>query len=249
MYAELARWFHLITSPEEYAEEASVYTRLLDEACSPREVLELGSGGGNNASHMKAHYSLTLTDLSPEMLELSATINPECEHVLGDMRTVRLGRTFDAVFIHDAVAYMCTEGDLRQAIATAAVHCKPGGAALFVPDYTRETFRVGTDHGGFDGDDGRALRYLEWVWDPDPDDGEYTADYAYVMREPDGSVTVERDRHIEGLFDRATWLRLLDEAGFEAKLLPLELSDLEPGQQEMFLGMRRPTSANPSRSP
>jgi len=239
MYGELARWFHLVTSPEEYEEEAGVYSRVLDEACSPGEVLELGSGGGNNASHMKRQYKMTLVDLSPQMLELGRTINPECEHVTGDMRSVRLGRTFDAVFVHDAVGYMRTDDDLRQAIETAAVHCKPGGAALFVPDYTQETFREGTDHGGFDGPDGRALRYLEWVWDSDPNDGEYIADYAFVLREPDGSVTVERDRHTEGLFSRATWLRLMEEAGFEARLLPLELSDLEPGQQEMFLGIRR----------
>ena len=32
---------------------------------------------------------------------------------------------------HDAVAYMKTEDDLRQAIETAYVHCQPGGAALF----------------------------------------------------------------------------------------------------------------------
>jgi len=35
------------------------------------------------------------------MLELSRTINPELEHLVGDMRTIRLGRTFDAVLIHD----------------------------------------------------------------------------------------------------------------------------------------------------
>ena len=29
------------------------------------------------------------------------------------MRNVRLGRTFDAVFVHDAIMYMTTEVDLR----------------------------------------------------------------------------------------------------------------------------------------
>jgi hypothetical protein len=37
------------------------------------------------------------------MLALSMTVNPECEHIEGDMRTLRLGHTFDAVFLHDAV--------------------------------------------------------------------------------------------------------------------------------------------------
>ena len=164
---------------------------------------------------------MTLTDLSAEMLELSRTINPELEHIQGDMRTLRLGREFDAVFVHDAVVYMTTEADLRAAIETAYIHCRPGGVALFAPDHVRENFAPATDHGGHDGTDGRGLRYLEWTWDPDPSDDHYTVDYAYLLREAAGSVRVEQDRHIEGLFSRATWLRLLDEAGFEAKAVPL----------------------------
>ena len=65
-------------------------------------MLELGSGGGNNASHLKAHFQLTLVDLSPAMLAVSRALNPECEHLQGDMRTVRLGRRFDAPTDHIA---------------------------------------------------------------------------------------------------------------------------------------------------
>jgi hypothetical protein len=78
-----------------------------------------------------------------------------------------LGREFDSVFIHDAIVYMTTTYDLRSAVKTAYVHLKPGGAALFEPDYVRETFKPSTRHGGHDGKD-RALRYLEWTYDPDP---------------------------------------------------------------------------------
>ena len=54
------------------------------------------------ASHYKQRVAATLTDLSPEMLRLSQSLNPDCEHVQGDMRTVRLGQEFDAVLVHDA---------------------------------------------------------------------------------------------------------------------------------------------------
>ncbi len=60
------------------------------------------------------------------MLAVSLRLNPECESVEGDMRTVRLGRQFDCVFIHDAIVYMTTGADLRRAIQTAFVHCEPG---------------------------------------------------------------------------------------------------------------------------
>ena len=244
MYEDLAPWFHLLTAPEEYADDAAVVLAALRQhAVGPLEtLLELGSGGGNTASHLKRDLRLTLTDLSPQMLELSRTINPECEHVGGDMRTLRLERTFDAVLIHDAICYMTTEEDLRAAIATAFDHLRPGGAAVLMPDHIRETFNEGTDHGGHDGPGlasgrpDRAMRYLEWTTDPDPDDGTYQVDYAVLLRGADGSVEVRRDQHIEGLFGRQTWLDLLEAVGFEAHAV------VDPYARTVFIG-RRPAPA------
>lgn len=240
MYGDLASWFHLITAPTDYAEEAAFYRQALIDACDapPRTLLELGSGGGNNASHLKAHFTMTLVDLSPRMLDVSKTINPELEHMEGDMRSVRLNREFDAVFVHDAVVYMTTEADLRAAMETTFVHCRPGGAALFAPDHLRERFQPRTDHGGHDGHDGRALRYLEWTWDPDPADTTYLTNYAYLLREADGSVRVEHDRHVLGIFPRKTWLRLLRDVGFQPRSLPFDHSTLEPGTYEVFVAKK-----------
>ena len=153
------------------------------------------------------------------------------------MRTVRLGRQFDAVFVHDAICYMTTEADLRQAIETAFVHCKPGGVALFCPDHIRENFEAGADHGGEDAG-ARGMRWLSWQWQRHPDDTTYFVDYAYLLRESDGSVHVEHDRHVEGLFPRDTWLRLFNDVGFTHKVLPFEHSDLEPGKHEVFVCVR-----------
>lgn len=239
LYDDLSLWWPLLSAPEDYEEEAAFYTQLLIDACAtpPRAVLELGCGGGNNASHMKRAFELTLVDVSPGMLDVSRRLNPECDHVLGDMRTVRLGRTFDGVFVHDAIVYMTTEADLRKAIETVFLHCAPGGAAVFAPDHVKETFRSGTDHGGHDGAD-RSLRYLEWWWDPDDADTTSLTDYAYLLRERDGSVQAIHDRHLEGLFPRATWLRLLEQAGFDARVVPFDHSEVEPGSYEIFVAAK-----------
>jgi SAM-dependent methyltransferase len=240
MYGELAQWWPLLSAPADYAEEADVYRRALLSAAriSPRTMLELGSGGGNNASFLKRHFALTLVDPSEGMLEVSRRLNPECEHVVGDMRTVRLNRQFDLVFVHDAVCYLTTEDDVQRAIATAAAHCQPGGAVLVAPDHVSENFRPQTDHGGHDGD-GRGMRYLEWTTDPDPADSTYVVDYVFILRETDGSVRVEHDRHLEGLFARGQWLRWLDEAGFDARAVPFEHSEVAPGAHEFFVATRR----------
>lgn len=239
LYDELASWWPIMSAPADYAEEAGLYADLIDGAADTpvKTVLELGSGGGNNASHLKQRYTLTLVEPAAGMREVSRALNPECEHVAGDMRTVRLERQFDAVFIHDAVCYMTTEHDLRQAIATAFVHCRPGGVALLCPDHVRERFQPSTDHGGHD-DATRGLRFVEWTRDPDPDDSTYIVDYAYLLREPNGDVRVVHDRHVEGLFSRADWLRWLREAGFEARGATVDHSELEPGSYEVFVARR-----------
>jgi SAM-dependent methyltransferase len=190
-YGDLAAWWPLISPVADYAEEAAFAATVLGSASIPvREVLELGSGGGNNAAHLKTHFAMTLVDLSDEMLDVSRRLNPECEHRQGDMRTLRLGREFDAVFVHDAVDYMTDEPDLRQAMETAYAHCRPGGVAVFVPDVTVESYEPGSDHGGEDGPDGRGVRYLEWTWDPDPTDTWTLTEYAFVLRDPGGEVRV-----------------------------------------------------------
>jgi SAM-dependent methyltransferase len=209
LYRELAAWWPLLSPPSEYVEEAASFLALLRaEQPGARTLLELGCGGGSLAANLKAHLALTLVDRAPGMLAVCRAVNPECEVLEGDMRTVRLGQAFDAVLVHDAIMYATTEADLAATIATAAAHCRPGGTVILTPDITRESFGPGTDCGGHDLGP-RGLRYLAWTWDPDPADDTYVVDYAFLLREADGATWVEHDRHVEGLFPVATWLRAM----------------------------------------
>jgi SAM-dependent methyltransferase len=161
---------------------------------------------------------MTLVDLSPQMLAVSRARNPECEHLEGDIQTLRLGRTFDAVFLHDSICHMTTESDLRTVMETAFVHCRPGGVALFVPDEMRETFVPSTEHGGNDTDRG-SVRYVQWTTDPDPSDTTIVVDWGILIRNETGDVRVEHERQIHGLFARSVWLRLLRSVGFTASVV------------------------------
>jgi Methyltransferase domain len=240
LYSDLAGWWPLISPPDEYTEEAAFVAALLRSSERPvRTLLELGSGGGHNAVHLKRAVSMTLVDLSADMLHVSRELNPECEHIQADMRTLRLHRTFDAVFVHDAVEYMTTADDLRSVMDTAFAHCEPGGLAIFMPDHTTDIFVPSSGHGGTDGDAGRAARYLEWTWDPDPADSWVETVYVFVLRGADGSVDVVHETHRTGLYPRETWLRLLGEAGFQAAIVTAQTDD-ETQARDVFVARRPP---------
>jgi len=239
LYRDLADWYPLLTPVGDYVEEAAFYRRLFETHCQrpPRTLLDLGSGGGHNAAHLKATLACTLVDLAPAMLALSSRLNPECEHVHGDMRSVRLGRVFDCVLLHDAVSYMASRADLASAIATAFEHTAFGGVTMFQPDFVSETFKPGTETGGSDAG-GRALRYLEWRCTPESSAGTYVTDMAYLLRDESGAVEVVHDRHVMGLFSRAVWLELIAAAGFQPLAVPFEHRSYSDTGHEVFLGLR-----------
>jgi SAM-dependent methyltransferase len=231
LYDELAGWWQLVSPTEHYADEAAFFKELF-RAESAKTILELGSGGGNVAWFLKKDFTLTLTDISGGMLSESKKQNPELEHIRGDMRALRLGRTFDGVLIHDAIMYMTSKEDLRAALVTAYEHCKPGGMVVIAPDWVAETFRLHTTHEGVDAG-GRGVRYLEWVWDADPNDTKVNYEFILALKEGDELRTVV-DRQVVGVFPRATWLRLLEEVGFEAKAVEDPSTGGE--RSEVFLG-------------
>lgn len=233
LYTELAGWWQLISPTSDYADEAAFFAELF-RASGVGTILELGSGGGNVAWHLKRDFDLTLTDLSGDMLAESKKQNPELEHVEGDMRALRLDRTFDGVLIHDAVMYMTSERDLRAALLTAHAHCKPGGTVVVVPDWTAETFQPYTSHEGRDAGE-RSVRYLEWTWDADPNDTVVNYEFILGLKEGDDLRAVV-DRQVVGIFPRATWLRLLRDVGFEARAIEDPSTGDERG--EVFIGHR-----------
>ena len=241
-YSEFVAWYPLIDPRDDHEGECHQYAELiLAEVPAAATLLELGAGAGNNASFLKQRFVCTLSDLSPDMLAHSRAQNLGCRHEVGDMRTLDLGETFDAVLVHDAISHMNTRADLRAALQTTFRHTRPGGVAVVVPDCVRESFREWTDDAENDDGSGRALQYVVRVWDPDPTDDHTLTDYAFLFRDADG-VHVGHTRHQEGLFSTETWLGLLREVGFEPRLEPRLLPEDEqdgPYARHLFV-CRRP---------
>ena len=240
LYYELSYLWPIISPPHEYAEEAEIWRRILKDKLgqAKHNILELGAGGGHNLSHLTEHFQATAVDMSPQMLSLSQGLNPDVQHYLGDMRTVRLGQTFDAVLIHDAIGHMLSEDDLRATFATAKDHLKPGGLLLIAPEWVTEEVQgpklFHWIRAGFLGSKHITVTIQEYLHDPDPDDSQIESIYSYMIQTED-SVRLERDLHVNGLFPVSTWMRLLDEAGYRAERVGL------PGNEggyggNMFIG-------------
>jgi len=226
LYGELARYWPLISPHEEYEDGADNLRAALgsDSGQGERTLLDLGTGGGHHLHALLGDFRATGVDLSEGMQAVSRALHPEVEYVHGDLREVRLGRTFDAVMLHDSVSYMLTTADLSAAFATAAAHLEPGGVFVVAPDWFTETFPDRTAAFDTRERDGLQVTYFDYTWDPDPTDTLIRVDMTLLIREGD-DVRMEEDRHVTGVFPRATWFDLLRSAGFEVEERPHVASD------------------------
>lgn len=219
LYTDLAYLWPSLSPPEDYRGEAEVVRDLLRKHLPERggrpSLVEFGVGGGHALMFLTDEFDATAVDSSPTMLDNCRKLNPGVETVVGDMRTVRLGRTFDAVVIHDAADYLTTEDDVRRTLETAHLHLSPGGVVIIAPTYVRETFHCGASESdsGDIGATGGHVAFLSYVHDPDPADTEFELLLVYVIREH-GRVRVVEDRHACGLFPTEFWLTALRDAGF-----------------------------------
>ena len=216
LYGDLAHLWSLMSPPDHYEEEARYWLRELLTRLAPgrRRILDLGTGGGHHLHHLTAEFDATAVDLSEAMLSHSRRLNPGVVHHIGDMRTVRLGETFDAVLVHDAISYMTTETDLLAVFATARAHLRPGGLLIAAPDDYTDTFDPPHIEYQTNRDANTELTYVEYSTDLDPNDTSIETTYVYFIKRG-SDLRVEVDTHVTGLFPIATWERLLKEAGFE----------------------------------
>ena len=177
-------------------------------------LLDIGCGGGKNVLNLKREFQVTGLDLSPAMLAQAKELNPDCTFVEGDMRTCRLGRTFDSVLMDDAISHMSCQTDFAAALSTAHAHLNPGGVLIATPDVTIETFEQNKTTTTRATRNGLDVVFVENVYDPDPTDEQYETTILYLIREQD-RLRIETEHWTMGIFSLETWRQVLRETGFE----------------------------------
>lgn len=220
-YNELAWTEDLLGDLAECANEAAGFLELIRQhaVAPPESLLHLGCGAGAHDVTFKQHCSVTGVDISRGMLDRARGRNPEVTYIEDDLRTVRLGKVFDAVAIPDSIDYMVTREDLRMALDTAAAHLKPGGVLLVVCK-PRENFRENNfGYTGTQGDVEVTLFENNYINPNRPET--YEATLVYLVRRR-GELTVHTDYHVLGLFTREVWDQALADAGFHMQATSLD---------------------------
>ncbi len=238
LYGDLAWTWPIISPPEHYIDEAQGFidTILRFSHIGVRTLLDLGCGGGHVDHTLKKHVKVTGLDTSEAMLSLAKRLNPEVTYCRGDMRTVRLEETFDAVIAADSIDYMLNEEDLYAAFVTAFEHLEPGGVFCTYAEVSRESWQQNAVAYSIGAQGRTEIAFIENRYDPDPTDSTYESTFLYLIRQ-DGQLTIEKDRHLSGIFALGTWRHLLDRAGFVVDETEL------PGENIPMFACRRPSTA------
>lgn len=95
-------------------------------------VLDIGCGMGEPiAAHLAGRgYALTGVDASPSLISLARTRHPEQEWIVGDMRSMELGRRFDGMLAWHSLFHLAPEAQ-RPMFARFARHAAPGAMLMF----------------------------------------------------------------------------------------------------------------------
>jgi dTDP-3-amino-3,6-dideoxy-alpha-D-glucopyranose N,N-dimethyltransferase/dTDP-3-amino-3,4,6-trideoxy-alpha-D-glucopyranose N,N-dimethyltransferase/N-methyltransferase len=243
MYGATAHVYDLVyaATGKDYGAEAAV----VDEEVQARRpgaqtLLDVACGTGRHLEHLRRSYDVTGVDLEPAMLDVARARLPGVVLVEGDMRSLALGRTFDAVVcLFSAIAHMTSTEDLARAVAAMAAHLSPSGVLLvdaFVrPDAWRAEASTHLETAEADGVKvarcGRAVR-----------DGRIVHAEMHHLIATDAGVEHLVDHHELTLFEPAEYVAALERAGLTAEIVASPYPD-----RDRYVGQPSASSSTGSR--
>ena len=129
-YDKIAGWF------DETRTRTLIEQPYLDElarALAPgASILDLGCGTGEPILRylLERQYEMTGVDASAAMIGIAQARFPDTRLIVGDMRSVRLDRSFDAVIAWHSLFHL-PHDDQRAMFPIFARHINPGGILMF----------------------------------------------------------------------------------------------------------------------
>lgn len=142
VFAAYSRYYDLLYRDRDYAGEARYVTALVKRhSPAAKTVIEIGCGSGGHTREFAAlGFGIHGVDRNAGMLEVAEEkldaaepeIRARMRFTQGDARSVRLGKTADAVIsLFHVVSSHRSNEDLTAAFATARAHLAAGGVFIF----------------------------------------------------------------------------------------------------------------------
>lgn len=223
MYDKSARIYDLLyvgSGIKNYPAEAAELHRLIQEACPNAEtLLDVACGTGAHLVEMQHWYTVEGADLSPAMLAVARTRLPDVQLREADMRTLDLGRTFDAVTcLFSSIGYMHDPEELQAAVARLAAHVAPGGVLILDgwvrPDRWRDNFRA--DHPEVAHDNEVTVVRLSFS----RREGSITELEMHHLVQTDAGIEYFTETHRLRLTDTDEYVSAVSDAGLTARVIP-----------------------------
>lgn len=223
MYDKSARIYDLLyvgSGIKDYPAEAAELHRIIEDACpGAQTLLDVACGTGAHLVEMQRWYAVEGVDLSPAMLAVARMRLPGIPLEEGDMRTLDLGKKFDAVTCHfSSIGYMTDPTDMRAAIARLAAHVAPGGVLIVDgwvrPDRWLDNFRPDSPDVASD-EDVTVVRLSI-----SRREGSITELEMHHLVQTDDAIEYFMEPHRLRLTETAEYVSAVTGAGLEARVIP-----------------------------
>ena len=158
-YTSRPRLYDLEYAFKDYSAESARIAELI-RAHNPdaRTLLDVACGTGKHLEHLQTQFECAGVDLDEGLLEVARERVPGVPLEAADMRTLELGRRFDAITcLFSAIGFVGSPDGLAAAARAFAAHLEPGGVLLVEPWLTPERWRPNTPHVLSASDEGIAL--------------------------------------------------------------------------------------------
>jgi SAM-dependent methyltransferase len=221
VFGAYGAYYDLLNANKDYAGEADYVERLIRRHVRGGRILDLGCGTGRHAALLASRgFEVLGVDRSEDMLahaHARAAGVRGLQFAIGDARTFRAERTFDAVIsLFHVVSYQAAQEDVESMFATARAHLDAGGIFVFDVWYGPAvlTDRPAHRERRFEDERIEVVRTAE----PEIDANENLVDVRYDIRvreKSSGREEIIRETHRMRYFFAPELRVLLHAAGFE----------------------------------
>lgn len=211
------------------ADSRSVHDLVQRHVPDAHTLLDVACGTGLHLSHLREWYEVSGVDRSSQMLAIARTrLGDRVPLHIGDMRTLDLGRTFDAVTcLFSSISYMTTERDLFAAYERFAAHLNPGGVLVVDgwvrPEAWKDDYRAAPDY-ATDGE----LQVVR-LTHTSRDDRIARLDIHHLVHDASG-IHHFVERHTSMLVPTETYIAAAEAAGLTTGVVP----DFMPGRDRVI---------------